>query len=66
MPLQTLQGQLSSVQATLGGLPDLAAVAGDFAPAVAAFAALPPTTFTDLQTQLTSLQTTLSQVCHEA
>ena len=66
MLLQTLQGQLSSVQDSLSGLPDLSALAGEFAPAVTAFAALAPTTFSDLQTQLASLESTISQARHPA
>lgn len=59
---QSLQASLASATASISSVPDVSAYISALTPVVSAYGAMPANTFTDLQTRVTSLDSTIQQV----
>ena len=60
--VQTVTNSLTSVQSSLNAVPNLAAYITALTPAVTAYNALGPTLFTDVQSQITSINSSITSV----
>ena len=60
--MQTVQSSLGAVQTSLSSVPDLTAYIAALTPAVVAYDALGPTLFTDAQSQISSINSTITSV----
>ena len=60
--MQTVQSSLGAVQTSLSSVPDLTTYIAALTPAVAAYDALGPTLFTDAQSQISSINSTITSV----
>ena len=59
---QNVTNSLTSVQSSLNAVPNLAAYIQALTPAVTAYIALGPTLFTDVQSQITSINSSITSV----
>ena len=60
--VQTVTNSLTSVQSSLNAVPNLAAYIAALTPAVTTYNALGPTLFTDVQSQITSINSSITSV----
>ena len=60
--MQTVQNSLGAVQTSLSSVPDLTAYIAALTPAVVAYDALGATLFTDAQSQISSINSTITSV----
>ena len=60
--VQSVTGSLNSVSSSLSAVPDLTTYIASLTPAVTAYTALGPTIFADMQSQVTSINSSLTSV----
>ena len=62
MVMQTVTSSLNSVNSSLSAVPDLTSYIASLTPAVTAYAALGPTIISDMQSQITSINSSITSV----